>query len=99
VAVPIRGNVGQPTFDYRHLIREAIGNQIRRAVLAPFRALGRLFGGVDEEAANIEFAPGSARVRPPEREKLDRVAHVLSEHRAFAPCGTVRRRALPRISR
>jgi hypothetical protein len=81
VAVPIQGNVGQPTFDYRHLIREAIGNLIRRVVSAPFRALGRLFGGVDEEVASIEFAPGSARLRLPEREKLDRVAHVLSERR------------------
>ena len=81
VAVPIQGNVGQPTFDYRHLIREAIGNLIRRVVSAPFRALGRLFGGVDEEVASIEFTPGSARLRPPEREKLDKVAHVLSERR------------------
>jgi outer membrane protein OmpA-like peptidoglycan-associated protein len=50
-------------------------------VSAPFRALGRLFGGVDEEVASIEFTPGSARLRPPEREKLDKVAHVLSERR------------------
>jgi hypothetical protein len=81
VAVPIQGNVGQPTFDYRHLLREAIGNLIRRVVSAPFRALGRLFGGVDEEVGSIDFTPGSARLRPPEREKLDTVAHVLSERR------------------
>jgi hypothetical protein len=81
VAVPIQGNVGQPTFDYRHLIREAIANLIRRIVSAPFRALGRLFGGVDEEVASIGFAPGNARLRPPEREKLDKVAHVLGERR------------------
>jgi hypothetical protein len=81
VAVPIQGNVGQPTFDYQHLIREAIANLIRRIVSAPFRALGRLFGGVDEEVASIGFAPGNARLRPPEREKLDKVAHVLGERR------------------
>jgi hypothetical protein len=38
-------------------------------------------GGVDEEIASIEFTPGGARLRPPEREKLDKVAHVLSERR------------------
>src|SRR5262245_41634486 len=81
VAVPIQGNVGQTTFDYRHLIREAIGNLIRRVVSAPFRALGRLLGGVDEEVASIEFTPGSARLRPPEREKLDKVTRALSERR------------------
>src|SRR6185436_12088259 len=81
VAVPIQGNVGQPAFDYGHLIREAIANLIRRVVSAPFRALGRLFGGVDEEVASIGFAPGNARLRPPEREKLDKVARVLGERR------------------
>jgi hypothetical protein len=81
VGVPIQGNVGHPTFDYRHLIREAIANLITRVVSAPFRALGRLFGGVDEEVGRIDFAPGSAWLRPPEREKLDKVAHVLSERR------------------
>ena len=62
VAVLIQGNVGQPTFDYRHLIREAIGNLIRRVVSAPFRALG-LFGGDDEVAASSSRrgAPGSGR--------------------------------------
>jgi hypothetical protein len=81
VAVPIEGNVGQPTFDYRRLIREAIANAIQRVVSAPFRALGRVFGGVDEDVASIAFAPGNARLRPPEREKLDKVAHVLSQRR------------------
>ena len=79
MALPIQGNIGQPTFDYRYLIREAIASLIKRVVSAPFRALGRLFGGVDEDVASIEFNPGSARLRPPEREKLDRVAHVVSD--------------------
>jgi Domain of Unknown Function (DUF748) len=83
VAVPIQGNVGHPTFDYGHLIREAIADLIRRVVSAPFRALGRLFGGVDEEVGRIDFGPGSARLRPPEREKLDKVARVLSERRVL----------------
>jgi hypothetical protein len=81
VAVPIHGNVGHPAFDYGHLIREAIANLITRTVSAPFRALGRLFGEVDEAVGRIDFDPGSARLRPPEREKLDKVAHVLSERR------------------
>lgn len=79
VAVPIQGNVGHPTFDYTHLIREAILDLIAKVITAPFRALGRLFGGVDEKVGSIDFGPGSARLRPPEREKLDKVAHVLRE--------------------
>jgi hypothetical protein len=80
VAVPIRGDAGHPQFDLRHLVREAIGNLIRRVVSAPFRVLGRLFGAGDEEqVGTVEFDPGSARLRPPEREKLDKVAQVLRE--------------------
>src|SRR5262249_1930213 len=81
VAVPIQGNVGHPTFDYRRLIREAIANLITRVISAPFRALARLFGGVNEEVGSIDFDPGSAWLRPPEREKLDKVARGLSERR------------------
>jgi hypothetical protein len=81
VAVPITGDVGHPQFDYRHLIREAIANLVTRVISAPFRAAARLFGGGDEEIGSIGFDPGSARLRPPEREKLDKVARVLRERR------------------
>ena len=79
VAVPITGDVNHASFDYGHLIREAIANLITRVISAPFRALARLFGTGDEEIGSIEFDPGRAWLRPPEREKLDKVAHALRE--------------------
>jgi hypothetical protein len=80
VAVPVRGDVGKPTFDVGAVIREALGNLLRRIVTAPFRALGRLAGGGegDDKLAAIEFVPGSARLRPEQQEKLTHVAGALA---------------------
>lgn len=78
--LPIRGNLDDPQFSYGPLIWQAIGNVLSKIVTAPFRALGRLFGSDNaEDFGAVEFDPGSARVLPPEREKLAKVAKALSE--------------------
>ena len=79
MTIPVRGDVGNPQFDYGALIRDAIAAAIGRIVTAPFRALASLFGGVDaEEAGRVRFAAGSARLFPPERESIARVAKALT---------------------
>lgn len=78
VEVPVRGNVDSPEFGYGHLIWQAIRTVITNIVTAPFRALGSLFGsGAPPE--NIAFDAGSARLLPPEREKLVRVAKTMQQ--------------------
>jgi hypothetical protein len=78
LAVPVRGNVGSPEFDYGKVIRGAIGNAISRVVTAPFRMLAGLFGKNDaEEIRKVEFAPGSARISPVQREQLDALAKAM----------------------
>ncbi|MBI4205573.1 MAG: DUF748 domain-containing protein [Betaproteobacteria bacterium] len=80
IAVPISGNLDDPQFDYGALIWKAIGNLVTSIVTAPFRALGRLFGGgEDEELGTIAFDPGSSRLLPPEREKLKRIVEALAK--------------------
>jgi len=80
MAIPVTGDVGNPKFDYGALIREAIGSAITRIVTAPFRALASLFGGGSpEEFSKVRFSPGSARLFPPQREALQKVAKVLQE--------------------
>jgi len=79
IRVPVRGDLDNPTFDYKTVIRAAITNTLRKAVSAPFRLIGRLFGPDVEELDSIEFEPGSAALRPPEQEKLNVVAKSLSE--------------------
>lgn len=80
IAVPVEGNLGNPAFDYGKVIRSALTNVVQRIVSAPFRALGSLLGsGDEEELSKVVFDPGSARVDPVEREKLDNLAQALKE--------------------
>ena len=74
----MRGDLNNPKFDYGTLIRDAIGNVLRRIVTAPFRFIAGLFGGrADEDLQSITFEPGSARLIPSEREQLEKVAQAL----------------------
>jgi outer membrane protein OmpA-like peptidoglycan-associated protein len=79
IALPVRGNVDAPEFSYGHLIWQALVTVIRRVATAPFRALGGLFGRDADQLESIAFEAGSDTVRPPEREKLKRVAEVLDK--------------------
>ena len=79
LGVPVSGNMNDPQFDYGAVIRKAISTVLTRIVTAPFRALGRLFGGSGEKLETIDFDPGSDKLLPPEREKLKQVAQVLSK--------------------
>jgi hypothetical protein len=78
VAVPVSGNVDKPEFGYGQLVWQAIRTIITNIVTAPFRALGSLFGS-GPPPETIAFDPGSARLLPPEREKLERVAKSLQQ--------------------
>ena len=78
LAVPVRGDLDNPKFDYGALIWDAIGNVLKRIVTAPFRFIAGLFGGgSDEDLQSVKFEPGSARLLPAEREQLEKVAQAL----------------------
>jgi hypothetical protein len=79
IAVPISGSLDDPQFDFGAIIGRAIRNLITNIISAPFRALGRLFGGEGEELGAIAFDPGSSRLLPPEREKLKRIVEALAK--------------------
>ncbi|MFM7784574.1 MAG: DUF748 domain-containing protein, partial [Gammaproteobacteria bacterium] len=79
IALPVRGNVDNPTFSYGRIVWKAIGNLIAGVATAPFRALGGLFGGAKaEEMQAVQFASGSAELRPRERERLGTLAEALA---------------------
>lgn len=80
LSVPVRGNLDNPHFDVGKVIAQAIGQTIKRIVTAPFRMLGRLFGGGSETLDDsIDFTPGSASLAPPQREKLDALTKALKQ--------------------
>jgi hypothetical protein len=76
--VPVRGDLRNPHFDYASVIGNAITETLGRVVTAPFRFVGRLFGG-GERMQVIAFPAGSAQLTPPEQDKLNRVARMLKK--------------------
>lgn len=79
LSVPVLGDLDNPRFSFGGAVRAAIGNALQRVVTAPFRLLGRLFGGSGETLASIDFAPGSQSLRPEQQEKLDQLTKALGE--------------------
>jgi hypothetical protein len=79
VAVPVQGNLDNPTFKYGHVIRQAFINLISKIVTAPFRVLGGLLGGKGDQMDAVSFHPGSDRLLPPELEKLKNVVEALEK--------------------
>jgi len=79
LAVPVSGNVDHPEFKYGRVIWQALIKLITKAVTAPFRALGGLFSDKSEQMDAIAFDPGSARLLPPEQEKLKEVSEALKK--------------------
>ena len=79
VAVPVSGNVDHPDFKYGRMIWQAFVKLITKIVTAPFRALGGLFGGKSQQMDAIAFDPGSARLLPPEQEKLETISKALKK--------------------
>lgn len=79
LGLPISGNLSDPKFSYGAVIWKALGNLLSRIVTAPFRALGKLLGVQGEKLESIDFDAGSAKLLPPEREKLNQVAQILAK--------------------
>lgn len=83
LGLPISGSLDDPQFSYGQLVWKAITNVLTKIVTAPFRALGALFGG-GEKLDSIAFEAGAARLTPPEREKLVRLAAMLNKRPGLA---------------
>ncbi len=79
LGLPVSGNMDDPQFSYGALVWKAFSNLLGKVVTAPFRALGGMFGVSGDKLEVIEFDPGSARLLPPEREKLNQLAQLLAK--------------------
>jgi hypothetical protein len=79
LGLPVSGDMNDPQFSYGAVVWKAIGNVLTKIVTAPFRALGALFGISGDKMEAVDFDPGSAKLLPPEREKLKQVAQILAK--------------------
>lgn len=72
LSLPVAGSLDAPEFSYGQLVWQAFKNILVKIATAPFRAL---FGG--EGFDSIYTDAGDARIPPPEREKLQKLAELL----------------------
>lgn len=78
LGLPVSGSLDDPQFSYGSTIWKAIVTLFQKIITSPFRALAALFGG-GEKIENAYFDAGAARLSPPEREKMIRLADVLNK--------------------
>ena len=77
--VPVSGDVNSPDFDLGPAIRRAITNVLTNIVAAPFRLLGALIGGEDDDISVIRFQAARSDLAPPERQVLQRLQEALAQ--------------------
>jgi hypothetical protein len=74
--LPVTGSLDDPQFKIGPIIWKVFVNLIEKAVTAPFKLLGSLFGGGDEVNV-VAFAPGSAVLDPAALSRLASVTKAL----------------------
>ncbi|ROZ76240.1 DUF748 domain-containing protein [Ramlibacter sp. WS9] len=79
LGLPVSGDMNDPQFSYGAIVWKAIGNVLAKIVTSPFRALGGLLGVSGDKLESIDFDAGSAKLLPPEREKLKQMAQILAK--------------------
>ncbi|MES1153850.1 MAG: DUF748 domain-containing protein, partial [Rhodanobacter sp.] len=83
VNVPVSGSLDDPQFSLGSMIMRAFGNLIAKAATAPFRLLASAFGGNHEDLGYVEFAPGSAVLDGPAKDRLGQIVQMLSRKSAL----------------
>lgn len=76
VNLPVRGSLQDPQFSVGKLILQVVVNLLTKAITSPFSLLA---GGGSEEAGQIAFAPGSARMTETSRATVDKLAQALTD--------------------
>jgi hypothetical protein len=76
--LPVGGSLDDPQFRIAPIVWQALVGVLKKIAMAPFAAIGALFGGGDE-LAYVDFDPGSAALSAVEGEKLKKVAQGLIE--------------------
>ncbi len=74
--IPVTGSLNDPEFRLAPLIWKVVVNLIEKAVTAPFKLLGALFGA-GPQIQYVDFRPGDATLDASDRDRLRTVARAL----------------------
>lgn len=77
IDMPLTGSLDDPQFRVWPLVWQTLGNLITRAAAAPFKLLGSLAGGGDEDISQINFALGSSDLSTISTTRLEKLATAL----------------------
>ena len=83
LGLPVSGSLDDPQFSFGGIVWKVIVNVLTKAVTSPFRALGALFGS-EQGFDAITFEAGRARLSPPEREKVLKLAGSMGKRPTLA---------------
>jgi hypothetical protein len=79
IGLPVKGSLEDPQFSIGQLVWKALKNLLTKVVTAPFRALGSLLGGEEQNLEKVAFEPGQSEIPPPEIEKLHQLIKALEQ--------------------
>jgi hypothetical protein len=79
INMPVKGNVDAPDFEYKALLWKTFGNLIIKTLSSPLNILGSIIGIEGDKMEYVEFEGGSTNILPPEQEKLDNIAKLLTK--------------------
>jgi hypothetical protein len=82
--LPVSGSLDNPEFSFASVAWKAFRNVLTKIVTAPFRVLGKLFGGDGENFDGIAFEAGVSEISPPELEKLAKVSEALAKRQGLS---------------
>ncbi len=77
--IPVSGDINDPQFRVMPIVIKVFVNVVVKAVTAPFKLLGSLFGGSEEELNFVEFPAGSDSLTVREQTQLSNLAKALTE--------------------
>jgi hypothetical protein len=79
IDLPVSGNINDPEFSLAPIVWKALLNLVIKAVTSPFKLLGALIGGSDEDLSYVAFAPGIDILGGSQKPKLEGLAKSLNE--------------------
>ncbi len=77
--IPVQGSLDDPEFSIMPIVWKVLLNVLVKAVTSPFKLLGALFGGDDEDLEFVNFPAGVDTLVVSEQAKLDSLAKALNE--------------------
>jgi len=80
--IPVKGRLDDPEFGVGKVVWQAVKGLFAKVATAPFKLLGSLFGGSEDEGQalqRVEFAAGTTQLAPAATNQLERLVTALGK--------------------